>query len=302
MNPVGAFATPTGIWLWDDYSSQLVHLDPATNTVKGSIAIGDPRETKYGSPKVAATDGTSIWTADVATHTVLRIDPATDAIADRITLGKDPGKGLGAAVEPFGLAVSGTDLWVSDFDQGVLVHVDTAAKRVVDVIALDRPEGIAIAFGSVWVIEHRTNTVVRIDPATKATIRIVLPGAGGSEICGMCVDKLVPGPDSMWVPLNLGRGIARIDPTTNTIRATIPKLVYVIDLGVDGDRVWAIGGAAGPVPCVDTASVLLKVDPATDTSTDLLKLKCAASVAALDGDVWIGTVDAAMSVIRVSRP
>lgn len=301
-NPVGAVGAPSGIWLWDDYSSLVVHLDAVTNTVRGTIAVGDPRGTKYGSPKVVATDGVSVWTADVATHAVLRIDPRTDTIADRILLDNDPAKALPAAVEPFGLAVSGDDLWVSDFDNGVVVHVDTDAKWIVDAIAVDHPEGVAVAFGSVWVVEHRRGNVLRIDPVTKGIVRIVIPGTGDNEICGMCIDKIVPSRDSIWVPLNLGRGVARIDPATNSVRAIIPMRYSVVDLSVAGDRVWVVGSAVGPVPCLNTDGLLAEIAPASETYADVMKLSCAASVATLDGDVWLGTVDAPSAVVHLSRP
>jgi hypothetical protein len=87
---------------------------------------------------------------------------------------------------------------------------------------------VTAGFGSIWVTEHDGRRVARVDPATGQVIATV--DAGVEPV------KLQPADGRMW-----GRtadAFFAIDPTTNTVTATLAKA----DVGPAADRAWAVPG------------------------------------------------------------
>lgn len=296
--PGGPAVGDGALWLWDDGTGTIVRVDTSTGRVVATIAMGDPSGTPYGTPKAIAADGQMVWVSDDVDHAVARIDPATNTIVERVTLAS-----VGAVagpVSPFGLAIDGDALWVSDFDQGVVLRVDTRTKKVTMVVSnVDHPEGIAVGFGSVWVVEHRLGSLARIDPSTGTIIAsVALPGTGKSAVCGMCVDSVTTSSDSVWVPLNFGNGVARIDPFSNGVSAQIPMGRVVDSLAIGDGAVWAAGWD-GSIPCTDAGASLSRIDEVTNVATGSATVPCAVTVAVADGDVWVGTADSPNGITRL---
>ena len=299
--PGGPAVASGALWYWDEATGKVVRVDTTTNHVVATISLGDPGPTPYGSPKAIAASGQTVWVTDVLHHAVDRIDPTTNKIAGRIVLDAGASPSIRAPIDPFGLALDGSSLWVSDFDQGLVLRVDTVSKKVTNVVTnVDHPEGLAIGFGSLWVIEHRKAAVARIDLA-RGTLSsaITLPGSGPHPVCGMCVDTIVSSPDGIWVPLDLGKGIVRIDPTTNAVSAQI-RLDRVDDsLAVGAGAVW-VAAWDGTIPCTDAGAIVARIDIATNAVTGTSVIPCAVTVAVADGDVWAGTADAPNGVTRLA--
>lgn len=70
------------------------------------------------------------------------------------------------------------------------------------------PIDVVSAFGSIWVAGHHQSSVIRLDPATLEPIAKVQVGSGPGWFA--VTD------DALWVNNQMGRGLTRIDPTTNT--------------------------------------------------------------------------------------
>jgi len=120
--------------------------------------------------------------------------------------------------------------------------------------------------------------------------QIKFPGPTLSSICGMCLFFSRASADSLWVPLNYGFAVARIDPTTNKIVATVKFKLPPFDLAIGDDgSVWVAAGA--DEGCQGAGNIVARIDPTTNTIAGTLPIQCAESIAVEDGDVWVGVGD-----------
>ena len=290
------------IWYSDSESGNVARLDLASGRVGPAIVIGDPANSPYGSPKAIAADDTGAWVADASHNSIDRVDRATNRITRRVDLASNAGNHR-RSITPFGIELSGHTAWVTDFDQGLLAEINTTTGQVTRVLGVPSPEGLALGFGSLWVVRHRDGSIARIDlKSWTVTAVIKLPGTGSNSICGMCVDQVVAGPTAIWVPLDLGNAVARIDPTTNTVTADTPIGLQVDNLAVDATSVW-VAGWDGSIPCTDTQAVLERLDPASGSPQGRLVIPCAFNPAVVSpsGDVWLGTADNP-NAVRLIKP
>ena len=301
LMPFGPAGDGTTLWYWDDGTGKVVSIDTATGKAGTPITVSKPGGTPYGSPKTVAVGSSGVWAANARRHTLDRIDPATSAIAERIPLKPPSSAKLSKAVTPYGLAVDGASLWTTDFDQGVLLQVNATSGKVTRVVKkLGHPAAVATGFGSVWVYEYREGIIARVDPATgKVVKRIEVQNSLGSGPCGGCGDNIAVGSDALWFPLGNGFGVARIDPTTNAVTATIPLTIVVNRAFADDSGVWVAGGSGTR----DQNAVVLRIDPSTAQVNGRLAVPYAidAAVAPAGGDVWVGTAQTldAGTVVRV---
>ena len=236
-------------------------------------------------------------------HSIDRVDRATNRLTRTVVLTAGTGTGR-TSITPFGIELSGHTAWVTDFDQGLVAEVNTTTGRVTRVLHdIPNPEGMTLGFGSLWVVQHRDSSIVRIDLSSwTVTAVIKLADTGPNATCGMCVDDVVAGPTAVWVPLDLGQGVARIDPTTNTVTSVTPVGLRVENLAVDTNSVW-VGGWDGSLPCTDTHAILERLDPASGAPRGRLVIPCALNPTVVNpsGDVWLGTFDNPNGV-RLIRP
>ena len=94
--------------------------------------------------------------------------------------------------------------------------VSTPSVNVVDGVSVTStslgvsvaPIDVVSAFGSIWVAAHHQGSVIRLDPATLEPIAKIQVGSGPGWFA--VTD------DALWVNNQMGRGLTRVDPTTNT--------------------------------------------------------------------------------------
>ncbi len=280
------------IWYWFEECGCVVKFDPKSGKEVTTIEIGDGKAGPYGNPKDMAIEGNVIWVTDAGHSAVVRIDPATNQTAEQIPLEVTNAAGKTEQIQPFGLALDGKTLWISDFDKNYVLRVDTEAKKVVALISdIQNPEGIAVNSKGVWVVEHRAGKIVRIDPATNTiTATILIPTPEKATLnarCGMCIDYVVATENIIWVPLNLGNSVARIDPDTNKVSAVIPLDFSSRTLVVTENAVWVAGGLARI--CANAPGGIARIDLQTNTVVGVIPISCAASVGIYQGDVWVGS-------------
>jgi virginiamycin B lyase len=143
---------------------------------------------------------------------------------------------------------------------GSALRIDPASGEVLASVSLSNPSKIALGEDGVWVISFWDDTVTRIDPGTLqvvATIELELPFA----VCESCPGPrdflpfdLVVGEGAVWV--DTARGVvARIDPATNEVAATIT---------VPGDSTGELAVGGGSVWVTEDVLGLYRVDPATN--------------------------------------
>ena len=189
-------------------TGQVVRIDPATNTAGPGIQLGATTDLYNG----IAVDKNGVWATDWDTFTLYRVDPTTGKVVAKILAGK----------APKGVLATGSAVWVADTHDGAVLRVDPATNKVVATIPVGRtgnsgPNWLGSGLGSIWVGIPNALSAVRIDPLTnaiQATIKIPLKvtPCGGFAI----TDAFV------WMTSCDGSPImARIDPTTNTVVATL---------------------------------------------------------------------------------
>jgi YVTN family beta-propeller protein len=214
----------------------------------------------------------AVWVPNEADGTVSRIDPATTRIAATVTIG-DPQVMLarGCGVDsvhslmwdtllyrrcslPSALTSDGRSIWAADNVARGLARIDPRTNRVVQRFSIGAdPFAIAWGFGSLWVTSYFNDPqeVLRVDPTSGRVLAAISgPAMGGTGI--------VVGAGAVWVAATYAGTLARIDPATNTITATVPVESYPLALAAGDGSVW--------VRNEDSSSVS-RVDPATGRVT-----------------------------------
>ena len=215
---------------------------------------------KVGRMPVGLTVGEgAVWTANANDRTVSRIDPATNRVVAVINV----------AEVPEAIAAGDGAVWLPQMTANIVVRIDPATNRVVAAIeAGDDALGIAAGPHGVWVTDQHHGTVSRIDPATNRVVAVI-------RTPDQATWTVADGPYGVWVTGD--RGIYRIDPSRNTVVATVNSGGGQV---IEGDgSVWAT-----------TNGGVLRIDPATDRLANTIVLPNndvpAALVVGLGG-VWV---------------
>lgn len=108
------------------------------------------------------------------------------------------------------------------------------------------------AFGSIWLADIRANDIRRFEPDTMHELaRIRVQGAAWFAVAD----------DALWVTNQLGTGITRIDPVTNTIAAHVGSGAPCAAPVVAFDSVWQ---------AVCDANAFLRIDPVQNAVLDAI--------------------------------
>jgi streptogramin lyase len=114
------------------------------------------------------------------------------------------------------------------------------------------PIDVIDAFGSIWIADIHANDVRRFDQSTMAELaRIEVPGAAWFVVAD----------DALWVTQQVGTGLTRIDPATNTPTGHVGDVPPCGAPAVALDSIWASA-------C--DANVFLRIDPATTTLAETI--------------------------------
>jgi YVTN family beta-propeller protein len=193
------------------------------------------------------------------------------------------GHGLGDVV------LEGGFVWVGNHDDSTVSKIDPKTNKVVDTIALPPPTGfLGVSPGSVWIASKANDEVMKIDPGTdKVVASVLVPGGPTWSSFGA---------QSLWVCIHdsTSLGLSRLDPTTNTVLATI-------DIG--STQGYSCGGVAASdsgvwVELLDSTQTydlgMVRIDPATNkvVATIILPQSSPTSTLAVDGQgVWSSVPD-----------
>lgn len=170
------------------------------------------------------------------------------------------------------LAVDGKTVWATN--KGKVEQWSRKGKLAE--VPMTRPCGaMAIAAGSLWVADCKEHAVKRIDLKTAKLVATIPSGiASTGEL------NVVAGAGSVWVASDNEKGlVARIDPATNAVVASV-----TVDPGT-----WYLAFGFGSVWAVSAkAQSLQRIDAATNTVTAKIPLgKEPGFLAAGEGGVWV---------------
>lgn len=262
-----------GSTIWVMGAGELTRVDPDANAVTASVTLGSPTELYNG---LAANDA-GLWATNSDVALLYRVDLTSLKVSARIPAG----------LAPKGVLASAAGVWVADVHDGVVLRIDpatntVAARITVGPVGNSGPNWLASGLGSLWVDIPNNSTIVRFDPVTNA-IQATIQVPGNVLACGGFAIET----DAAWVTGCSGaRALARIDPTFNTVIATV-------DLHGFGSTPTVING--GLWVSVDTgdadSGMLVRVDRAANTIDRVLVTGSAfgggGDIVVAAGSVWV---------------
>ena len=191
--------------------------------------------------------------AAVVDDDVIRVDLEEDLI----TVDPVSGKVLTRVKAPTGpfMAPDGRWLWASDFGKSTTYRLNPDTGAVAQTItAVDKPEGVLIADGSLWVANHHGGSVDRLDRATGAVLATIVVGPEGPA----GPQTLVADERYLYVTVPNINTLVRIDMSNNSVAGSVkipPPAVPCGRMTLDGKAVWVSSCASSPtVARVDFAA------------------------------------------------
>jgi len=256
-------AVDEAVWVSNRPKDSVVRLDPKTNTVAATIAVG-----KGPCSGLAVAFG-SLWVPNCADTTIARVDLASNAVKPAIhsTIASSEGS----------IVAGAGSIWIMTDAKGTLARFDPATDALVAEVYV-APGSYGLAFGedAVWVTSTERNTVTRIDPHTNLAVETIPVGKAPRFIAA--------GEGGVWT-LNQGDGsVSRIDPKTNKVAATI-------EVGVPGSG-GDIAVGEGSVWVTAFEYPLSRIDPSTNAVVQQFYGKGGDAVRVGLGSIWLSNLEA----------
>ena len=138
--------------------------------------------------------------------------------------------------------------------QNGLLRIDPATNSVAEQIPGVRGAAPVVGEGAVWVPSAILfNALLRVDLATGALTRVATgPSADEWPIAAVVTAGAV------WVGNHHGGSVARLDPLTNAVVASVPWGEHgnggIYHMITDGSRIWVTGSRTSDVTEIDTAT------------------------------------------------
>jgi hypothetical protein len=156
--------------------------------------------------------------------------------------------------------------------EGSLITIDASTNQIVRAVVIPnvRPAQVAVAAGSVWLVDRAKSQVIRVDPRTGFILaRLALLG------------KAIAADDTaLWIAVGSGQ-VVRVDPRTNRVVARV-SLDIAFDIFVGDGGVWVSRGP-DDVAFIDPRSNRLARSFSDPSRVSLLQLAGVRS-----GVVWAG--------------
>ncbi|MFB7186950.1 hypothetical protein ACFCZT_16970 [Streptomyces sp. NPDC056230] len=232
------------VYTADQSSNTVSVINPATNTVLGTIALGKPRLDPSADVLGAmydgeidvhglgfSRDGKWLDVIDVTTNAVHIIDTATNQVVRTMYVGRAPHEGF--------FSLDGTRLWVAVRGQSYISVLDWRAGKEVDRIRTeDGPSKVVFSpDGKLAYVNHlRASRVDMIDVASHRIIkRLPIPEQAGGGSSDMAIS---PDGRDIWLgmPTN-GRTTAVVNARTFRVEAVLntgPRTNHPNFVTVDG--------------------------------------------------------------------
>ena len=257
--PVTVVGANGSIWVGDAQDGTATEVDSATRKVVKVVGVG--------SPVVDLAFGTGgVWGATGGFGEVVRIDPELRAITARRGLG-DPGDPVVPAVSAIG--VGDGRVWVGAFDG--LAEIDPSSALVMRKVDLGRSSAfqVAVGGGAVW-------GAMLASRAKRVEARSALETA--EFYAGSPVYAVALGGGALWAGGATGQ-VWKVDPVTGAALLTARAVEDVSAVAPGEDAVWVTSFRKPQ---------LVRLDPVTgDVEATIPIGGPAEDVAVHDGLVWV---------------
>lgn len=268
--PMRPVAFGSEVWISNRGSGTISIFEADSRRELDQIEVGaDP------STPVAANG--SAWVALAGDNRLVELDLTSHEVLGSVAVGVEPG-------EP---ALVGTELWVPNQAGNTLTRVETSTREVVGTIAVqERPLTPVAGRNSFWVSSNWSTLVTRLGPngeeegffltgelplrplVVADKVFVANAGSGSMTVYDIeaqttstidfgadsaPLDPVFDGTD-IWVPLSGAGAVARVDPTTASLSATLN-----VDAGpgapvFDGDTFWLPATDASSLQLIDTST------------------------------------------------
>lgn len=266
-------ASDDAVWVSQSGAGSVVRIDPQTNTIVATVAIGQPGGSgPEGSPSEISVYEDQVWVLSNADGMLVRIDPATSTVAKSFAV-----ELADVSAPASSMVVDEHGLWVTDTEAGTLVNIDPQTGAVLATIDIPNANGVAAGFGSIWVMagkDYGPYRIVRVDPATYDVVaEIPVDTYEGISVA--------TGAGYVWVSDWGKTDITRIDPATNTVVGPLRNplggshAVVATEHGVWVSSIFEDGVA--------------RIDPATNEGSRILGPEYSGSVGMVEaaGSIWV---------------
>jgi streptogramin lyase len=254
---VGDLAVGEG-GVWVGAPPLVYHLDPVTGELRDSIHIPLPGGN-------LAIGFRTVWV--VVANDVQRINPATDQTLRTVHL--EDAQGI---VDVSEIAVGRDAMWATT--ETALYRLDPFTAVVIGSTDIGGSTGLAVADGTVWVIDDFAGTLSAFDESSgQLRDSVELPGS---------LDGVVAGGGSVWVLDDEAGVVTLVDPDTLTVVDTVRVGADERDIEFGADAVWLADGADRSVT---------RIDP-VDRGTTAFEVPGDAESVAVDPDgaLWVLSV------------
>lgn len=228
------------LYVVDAQNNNLFAIDPATDTVRQHVAIGEEAEGVRLSP-----DDKTLAVCAEGQHQVLLIDAASLKITARIPVqGRNP--------EHCEFSADGKWLLTSNEGSDNLDVIDVAKHASVGTIATSgHPRGGAFAprTSHYYVAQESANGVDVIDFATRRKIAAIPTAARAAGV--------TPAPDGKRVYVANGCGsVSVIDASSNAVikQIAVGQRPWNMALTADGKKLYVANGRSNSVSVIDTST------------------------------------------------
>ena len=146
--------TAGSIWVSNYEANTVTRIDPATNQVVATIAVG-------GAPTDVVAGAGSIWVSNRSGGSISRIDPVTNQEIARITV--NMAGSASQRIRPGELAAGGDAVWVTDENGSALYRIDPASNAVASHLIF--PAGnVVLGDGVLWAAVPDEKVLFKIVP------------------------------------------------------------------------------------------------------------------------------------------
>jgi YVTN family beta-propeller protein len=176
-------------------------------------------------------------------NSVAVIEPESDRVVASVPTG----------VGPADVSAGAGDVWVANHTDDSATRIDPETKTVVSTTSPQNSvAGLAAGTDAVWIATSRGSELIRVDPASQSVRSIPLAGRLVSLEFAP-VNPVAVGHGAVWSTRTYGE-IARIDPNTDKLVATIPVGNSPRSIATGLGAVWVTDDTDNSVSRIDPES------------------------------------------------
>jgi streptogramin lyase len=188
------------------------------------------------------------------------------------------------------VAIAPDAVWVGSTGPFAVHRIDPKTNSEVATVKLpgEPCAGLAVGFGSLWVpLCGRTKTLAKVDLASNTLVSVFKIGPAAAE------GGVTTSPDSVWLVVDKGGSLARIDPATGAVRQTVRVPAGSYNPFYSEGQVWVTRADGAELTVVDAVTGVVSATAQTGPGPRFLTAGGGAVWTLNQGDGTLTRVDVA---------